>query len=160
MKYKLEKLPKKLSALIMLALADFNELIKLDHFEINMRNWYRRSNSTCYICLAGAIIAKRTKNADLTKLGNPFESYEVGPSDYCGSFDKIAWSLDNLRSGHLESGFDYYYDFPYPKKVQEFYMKNKDILQPLYDGEESAKDPVAITNRLTHLAEKLAEAGL
>lgn len=92
-------LPNKPSALIRVALADLRKVEVDPRYRVHMSNWHlpqkKGEESTCYVCLAGSVMAK---------------TFEVPPSELRspGWFDaevmRALHALDDFRSGEVHEG--------------------------------------------------------
>lgn len=87
--------PATCSALIRLALADLKAVRELPGYEVQMSSWHEQmeADGTCYVCLAGAVMA-RTLKAD--------PEMDLCPPDY----EDEGWqeplsALNELRLGNL-----------------------------------------------------------
>lgn len=89
-------LPNKFSDLLELALSDLESCEADPRFQIRMCDWLRVKDETCYVCLAGAVMAK-TLGAPLTETSLPsfYDLYDR---------QKLV-ALDSLRLGLVETAF-------------------------------------------------------
>ena len=93
------ELPNKPSELILVALHDL-ELCEADkNYKIDMGDWHAHniSNNKCYVCLAGAVMAK---NLDVDKA-----KYIHDPDDLGYELGKVLDAIDALRCGRVHSAF-------------------------------------------------------
>lgn len=87
------ELPQKQWALLEVALADYDKIVKDPQYEIDMGTWYSRDpdRNVCYLCLAGCFLAGSLK-------------WEYGKSFYFKDLPSSIYSalhtLDELRKGH------------------------------------------------------------
>ena len=92
-------LPDKPSELIRVALADLRKCEKDKRYGVDMGDWHSPDGSRCYVCLAGAVMAKT--------LGAP-----IGESKSAGSYgsaplvsDRLC-ALDDFRRGEVSDGLE------------------------------------------------------
>ncbi|TXH15209.1 MAG: hypothetical protein E6R03_07560 [Hyphomicrobiaceae bacterium] len=87
------ELPQKQWALLEVALADYDKIIKDPQYEIDMGTWYSRDpdRNVCYVCLAGCFLVKSLK-------------WEYGKSfyDLPDPVSNALYNLDRLRMGRYE----------------------------------------------------------
>lgn len=93
MSRKRKTLPKKLSALLRLAVRDAQAIEKMDGYELYMYNYHRPAyGDTCYVCMAGAVMAT-SLGADRRK--------STGPSDF-GALEGRLRAIDGMREGLVD----------------------------------------------------------
>ncbi len=86
-------LPNKPSKLINLALNDLERVEKDDRYIVDMEDWHvPEENGQCFVCLAGAVMAK-TLGAPIDELTCPLYT----------SHEKELEALDNFRCGWIET---------------------------------------------------------
>ena len=88
------KLPDKPSKLLKLALNDLKKVEKDDNYRVDMDNWHNSMEGICYVCLAGAVMAKTLK---IDKEVNFHPDLEEDFDIY-----KKLYALDSLRMGYLK----------------------------------------------------------
>ena len=90
------KLPRKMSALITLALADLAKCERSEKYAVYMGWWHDRwtETSPCTVCFAGAVMAQSLG------IGSHITGWEKGlaPVDFPGNGDQL-YALNSLRSG-------------------------------------------------------------
>lgn len=92
------QLPDKPSELIRLALSDLRKCEADPRYSIDMWAWHAPFlNDRCYVCLAGAVMAKSI-NASITD--------ELAPSDFDGEISTKLNALDCFRLGDIAGGLD------------------------------------------------------
>lgn len=100
------KLPNKPSTLIRVALRD---LIAVERntktYEVSMGTWHAADKGKCYVCLAGAVMAKSLKTPR-TRDAWPF----LFPDDTKEKLD----ALDGFRRGELFEALQGYFKTPFP----------------------------------------------
>ena len=95
-----DTLPDKLSELLKVALADFDQVRQMpERFMILMNLWHAPMNddSHCAVCLAGAVMAMTLKMPD---------NEELAPSSFPPEIQRKLRALDNLRQGHVIYALD------------------------------------------------------
>ena len=87
------KLPRKMSALITLALADLVKCERSEKYAVCMGGWHEPDtfSGTCYVCFAGAVMAK-TLDADMARV--------FTPDHFAGNKDQLM-VLNYLREGRV-----------------------------------------------------------
>lgn len=86
------KLPRKMSALITLALADLAKCERSEKYTVDMDRWHEPTfDRTCAVCFAGAVMAK-TLDADVT--------CALNPGNFAGDMDQLM-ALNFLREGKV-----------------------------------------------------------
>jgi len=127
----LSKLPSKLGDLIRLALSDLEACESTPGYLIEMDTWhkYSQNEDTCYVCLAGAVMANT--------LGVPrdvTETPKVDVEDALGSLDLVRAYIVNPNDytwRHLVTVFEQFcsgldINSPPPTIVPTTYSKNPD----------------------------------
>lgn len=89
----MNKLPDKLSALILVALTDLTKAERSPNYVIEMKDWHR-PNSHCSVCFAGAVMAFSLK-CDPKKF--------VNPEDLGKRTARKLFALDDARLGYFEA---------------------------------------------------------
>lgn len=89
---KISGLPNKPSELLTLALDDLQACHRSKKYNINMNIWYNE-NGACTVCLAGAVIAKESKNIDKLMC---FDG-EIGPWCFNDATEMKLNLLDSAR---------------------------------------------------------------
>lgn len=100
--------PSCLSAAIGMAVRDLDAVSKDDRFVIHMERWFRPDTAygkkTCYVCLAGSVIANSFKR-------DPNEQLEGGlEEEYGETWQKIFYALDEVRTGSIDFARRYWPD--------------------------------------------------
>ena len=166
----LTNIPAKLSDFLKLAVEDFEFMRRQENVKIDMAQWlykpkedvrfeYENPESykkgVCYICLAGAIIARRTKNLNL----DTFRTEQIHVNAYCNKARNKLRALDLLRTGALYEGLCLFYSCEsLPKDVQSFWNANPNIID--VDNGIQKRDPDNIVFRLNKLIDALRGVGL
>lgn len=88
-----QKLPDKLSKLILLGLDDLTKAERSKDYEVDMENWHT-PNSICRICFAGSVMA--------FSLGADRET-KAYPSDFGKEVKEKLFALDEARNGEFAS---------------------------------------------------------
>lgn len=88
------KLPTKPSELIRLALGDLRKCEDDPDYIIDMISWHEPGRNTCYVCLAGAVMAK--------SLGA--DRYHDFEPDSFADVEYLLFALDHFRAGDIRSG--------------------------------------------------------
>jgi hypothetical protein len=84
-------LPNKKSELLKLALRDLEVVEKDDKYTVDMHNYYCQKMDSCYVCLAGAVMAN-TLDAESIVIENRVHTYMYGESNK----NKLRW-LNDVR---------------------------------------------------------------
>lgn len=84
-------LPRVPSQLIRLALADLRKVEADPKYRVSMGHWHSRCSDTCYVCLAGSVMAK-TLSAPPVNV--PLSAF---PNDY-----QALLALNDFRMGHVD----------------------------------------------------------
>lgn len=152
----MNRLPKKPSKLIRLAIEDLEKVEKLPHkYEIDMGQWHTPQNygdHKCSVCLAGSVMAMRF-HAD--------PKDEIKPRDFARVFKFIPSStqnrliaLDWFRRGHVKAGLR---ELGYPGHIIESFTDLDSETPYLYWSEH---EPARFKKPLLELADKLEQRGL
>ena len=93
------------SGKIRLALIDLEAAERSPRYRIDMDTWHAPDNAsnTCYVCLAGAVMANRHAiRPDQTYVG-PFDA--DGPNEFSADqrWDDLFSALDEFRTGYVEA---------------------------------------------------------
>ena len=137
----MSKLPDKASELIMLALSDLNTIRSTEGYKIDMENWHLplgQSERTCYVCLAGSVMANTLKAGFKERMAPHYYPEDIA--------DKLS-SLDDFRQGWVYSGLlklgvstsvtakrkgsDYYPVVPYWEDPEGFFRSMTDLANHL-----------------------------
>lgn len=96
------KLPKKLGALVRLAIADLRQVAKDSRYAVDMHSWHGRPyEAVCHVCFAGAVMAR--------SLATP-HNLSIGPGALANSSrisqkdERRLYALDALRLGSIWLG--------------------------------------------------------
>ena len=136
---KTNTLPDKPSELINVALADLAKVEQSKKYEVDMDTWHDPSAGICYVCLAGAVMAKSLQ-------ASPDKS--LLPSMHNGGLSGKLSALDEFRTGDVSWGFsDMGID------VEE------DVLNFDRDINDYEDDPKAFKRDMRKLSKDLAKAG-
>lgn len=97
-------LPDILSDMILLALDDLRACAEDPQYTINMGVWYYRGPFTCYVCLAGAVMAQRFIDLPADTEVNPMflsqgHKFEALNHARCGDLD---WAIQRFYGGTVE----------------------------------------------------------
>jgi len=96
--------PKKLYQALELAMKDLRAVEKMKTVNINMGNWFDKTNeSGCFVCLAGAVMYRHSKQAK-------YGCGSASPMRFLGSWERIFYALDNLRAGNIRGAMMRFYD--------------------------------------------------
>ena len=129
---KANKLPDKKFELLRLAIKDFKKVLAApDQYTPNMYFWhydgFSDSAPTCYVCLAGSVIAFTLEGPELDVL-DPYDFDD-------DTRDKLK-SLEHLRRGDLDEVFEY---VDLPEEVADFPTYNNYFRNLEYDKEVTYK---------------------
>lgn len=101
---KMKQAPKKLSAAILLALADLEAVEKDPRYIVKMYDWHVPSEMStslkCEVCFAGSVMAKSLNSA----IGNA-----VYPADFGKAWCKVFKALNYVRCGDIQPALDRFY---------------------------------------------------
>lgn len=115
-------LPDKPSELLTIALESLDEVKRDKRYVIDMASWHTPSGDVCYVCLAGAVMAR--------KLNVPFNRY-VLPSYFDDDTYAKLQGLDKIRDGRLRLAFNYM-QIPINKLTAELEEKYESCNMPWY----------------------------
>lgn len=128
-------LPNKLSELISLAYEDAKQILRTPGYELNMDHWHRYSayqwhghsmhtieRDTCYVCLAGAVMANT--------LGAPREK-DLSPDEMRIYVRDKLEALNEFRLLHLYIAVDYFYGL----EVAEDHADNVEQIAARYENQ-------------------------
>lgn len=91
------KLPDKLSELILVALEDLQVVISDDRYTVDLDDWHSPDigdeHGTCYVCFAGAVIARRLSPAQAAEV--------IEPNDYDEHTKYRLHALNEVRRGNI-----------------------------------------------------------
>jgi hypothetical protein len=92
------ELPEQMSALLELALDDLAKIEKNRRYTVSMGSWhvYSPNTDTCFVCLAGAVMA--------CSLKMPIEK-NVKPEDFDDETGYCLTALDYLRVGDIDAAY-------------------------------------------------------
>ncbi len=91
---KAPKLPNKLSDLILVAVADLEDVEKDERYKVHMGDWHHpERDGKCFVCLAGSVMAKRLK---------AIPSAVLWPESFDKEIEKKLVALDDVRNGCLK----------------------------------------------------------
>ena len=85
-------LPDKLSALIKVGIRDIKQCERDPQYEIHMYAWHEPAGNVCYVCLAGAVLAK--------SLGVSPDTYSCG-MDLGDEVVRKTEALNEVRTGNV-----------------------------------------------------------
>lgn len=138
---KTKTLPKKPSALLSLALGDFDKVKRRKGYQIDMGAWhsYQDYGDICEVCLAGAVMA--------CSLGE-VRTNSCHPKSLLESPRRQLLALDWLREGHVASAF-YRLEMPFPSAKLP-----ADVAVAEYEA-----NPVQWRRDMSKLVKRLQEAG-
>ena len=113
--------PHTLSELIGVAISDFKKIIEEgDGYFPSFGDWHNNVDSTCYVCLAGAVMAKT--------MDEPFEE-TLTPSDFRGKAALSMSALNHVRNGY----YSHAYNTLFPEREEApIHEKLLDIAAPNY----------------------------
>ena len=103
------KLPIKPSELIRLALSDLRKCEADPDYTTDMSSWHEPGRNTCYVCLAGAVMAK-SLGAD--------RYHDLEPMSFA-DVEYLLFALDHFRVGDIGSGLENlgFKDDEFPNRV-------------------------------------------
>jgi len=96
---KMIKPPKKLSALIWLALGDLVKVEKDKRYQVNMTSWHKPEFGRCNVCFAGSVMAKTLKTA------HKFDA-DLNSVDFSYEWKLAFQALDAVRQGEIYDALD------------------------------------------------------
>lgn len=131
-------LPDKPSELILVALADLEAVEKDPAYTVDMAKWHRFEGGTCFVCLAGAVLAKTV---------GLYPQETVGPHSVKTEISDKMRALDSFRTGDVAGGLWYL--------EAEGEGIQSSMTVPLYDS-----DPAGFKGALRQIAEMLATHNL
>lgn len=90
----MRRLPRKLSSLLRAAVTDAQTLQKDPRYTLNMGMYHQAASKTCYVCMAGAVMARRLECA-------PNETV-IPDRQRLGKWESRLLAIDAMRKGHFE----------------------------------------------------------
>ena len=102
-------LPDKPSALIRVALADLRKVERDKRYKVDMANWHEPGVDVCYVCLAGAVMAKSIRidpKASCTPKGTEHSSKLYALNRLREG--RVGWAFHNLGIRDDGNKFDRY----------------------------------------------------
>jgi hypothetical protein len=101
------------SELIRLALKDLEAVEQEpETYKVCMSKWHYSTPEKCFVCLAGAVMAK-SLHADPLK--------KADPANYSDEMCKLLYALDRFRVGDIFLGF-YYMQLTLPIEMKSFHI--------------------------------------
>ena len=132
----MSQLPDKPSELIRVALADLNKVERSKKYVVDMGDWHLPDDGVCYVCLAGAVMAK-TLGVSPKREMEPWQT----------KYDQKLQAIDSFREGSIHNGLGHM------GLSRDSIGKYRDVAP--YDA-----DPKAFKKDMRKLASDLAKAGL
>lgn len=135
-----DTLPDTLSGLLRVAVNDYLSCLQDPHYGINMLQWHEPGKDVCYVCLAGAVMAR--------SLGTGREESKA-PNDFLRSVFWKLQALDHLREGliHAAASVLKLEDRPHGPSVNRV-LNNKYGNKRFPNPEEFTRDMLTLANRL------------
>jgi len=131
----MKALPNKPSKLLRLALKDLEWCEKHDEYVISMEHWHKPMGSTCYVCLAGSVIAhslevpSKVSVSPVVTLWNQKTSNKLIALNY---FRQGAVA-DGLRVLELSSQIEDFYSTSYAAQPDVFKREMRTLAEELAD---------------------------